>query len=53
MVKRGRTRWYRIVSEAQDVTVDRLSIAGVQRILDKAGIDMADLVPADPPARHG
>lgn len=45
VVRRGRTRWYRIVNEARDVTVEWLSIAGVQHIVERTG---ADLVPAGP-----
>jgi hypothetical protein len=41
VIKRGRTRWYRITH--QDNEIDWLSIAAVQRILSEAGIDMADL----------
>jgi hypothetical protein len=41
VVKRGRTRWYRIVRG--DNQLDWLSIAAVHRILGEAGIDMADL----------
>ena len=44
VVKRGRTRWYRIIH--QDNELDWLSIAAVQRILGEAGVDMADLVEA-------
>jgi len=56
VVKRGRTRWYRIVHH--DNELDWLSIAAVQRILGEAGIDMADLTEAPPPSvgedpRHG
>jgi hypothetical protein len=36
-VRRGRTRWYRIVHG--DEVLDRLSIAAVERILDEAGVD--------------
>jgi bifunctional non-homologous end joining protein LigD len=42
IVRRGRTRWYRIV-HGEDV-IDWLSIAAVERILDEAGVDMAQLV---------
>ena len=44
VIKRGRTRWYRITH--QDNEIDWLSIAAVQRILGEAGIDMADLTEA-------
>lgn len=37
VVRRGRTRWYRIV-HGEDVQ-DWLSIAAVERILDDAGVD--------------
>lgn len=47
VIKRGRTRWYRIVH--QDNELDWLSIAAVQRILTEAGIDMADLTEATEP----
>jgi hypothetical protein len=46
VIKRGRTRWYRITH--QDNELDWLSIAAVQRILSEAGIDMADLTEASP-----
>jgi len=42
VIKRGRTRWYRIINH--DNELDWLSIAAVQRILGEAGVDMADLV---------
>ncbi len=41
-VKRGRTRWYRVV-HGEDL-LDWLSIAAVQRILAEAGVDISDLV---------
>ena len=53
VIKRGRTRWYRITH--LDNEIDWLSIAAVQRILGEAGIDMADLTEdtsADE-SRHG
>ncbi|MFI7541662.1 hypothetical protein [Actinoplanes sp. NPDC049599] len=37
IVRRHRTRWYRIV-HGEDV-LDWLSIAAVERILDEAGVD--------------
>jgi hypothetical protein len=46
VVRRGRTRWYRIV-HGEDV-IDWLSIAAVERILDEAGVDRRLLVPVDP-----
>jgi bifunctional non-homologous end joining protein LigD len=39
IVRRGRTRWHRIVSG--DNQIDWLTIAGVQRILAEARVDMA------------
>jgi hypothetical protein len=42
IVRRGRTRWYRIVHG--DDVLDWLSIAAVERILEEAGVDMAQLV---------
>jgi hypothetical protein len=44
VVRRGRTEWYRIVHG--DDVLDWLSIAGVQRILDEAGVDLGELVDA-------
>ncbi|AGL15217.1 hypothetical protein [Actinoplanes sp. N902-109] len=44
VVRRGTTRWYRIVHG--DDMIDWLSIAGVQRILTEAGVDLADLTDA-------
>jgi bifunctional non-homologous end joining protein LigD len=44
IVKRGRTRWYRIVHA--DNEIDWLSITAVERVLGEAGVDMADLVEA-------
>jgi hypothetical protein len=41
-VVRRRTRWYRIVHG--DEVYDRLSIAGVERVLDEAGVDRHLLV---------
>jgi hypothetical protein len=46
VVRRGRTRWYRIV-HGEDV-LDWLSIAAVERSLDEAGVDRHLLVPVDP-----
>lgn len=42
IVKRGRTRWYRIV-HGEDV-IDWLSIGAVERILAEAGVEMSALV---------
>jgi hypothetical protein len=47
-VKRGRTRWYRVV-HGEDL-LDWLSIAAVQRILAEAGVDISDLVDVAEPA---
>ena len=47
VVKRDRTLWYRIVNDDNDITLDWLTIAAVQRVLEKAGVDMAELVPAE------
>lgn len=41
IVRRGRTRWYRVVHG--DHVHDWLSISGVERILTEAGIDMGTL----------
>jgi len=46
VVRRGRTRWYRIV-HGKDV-LDWLSIAAVERILDEAGVDRHLMVPVEP-----
>ncbi|MET8147828.1 hypothetical protein ACIBSW_24735 [Actinoplanes sp. NPDC049668] len=46
IIKRGRTRWYRIVHD--DNILDWLSIAAVQRLLREAGVDMADLTEIHP-----
>jgi hypothetical protein len=48
VVKRGRSRWYRIINDARDVTFDWLSIAAVERVLAEASIGMADRVPVIP-----
>jgi hypothetical protein len=45
VVQHGRTRWYPILNDVQHVTVGWLGIAGVQHVLDVAGIDVAELVP--------
>jgi hypothetical protein len=37
VVRRGRTRWYRLVHGAE--VIDWLSISAVERILDENGID--------------
>jgi hypothetical protein len=46
VVRRGRTRWYRIVNEQRDIELDWLSIATVQRVLQENGVDIGDLVDA-------
>ena len=46
VVRRGRTRWYRLVHG--DDVIDWLSISAVERILDEAGVDRAGLIEADP-----
>ena len=43
IVRRGRTRWYRIVNG--DNEIDWLSISAVERILAEAGVDMGSLQP--------
>lgn len=48
IVRRGRTRWYRIVHG--DDVIDWLSIAAVERILDEAGVDRRLLVEVGPAA---
>lgn len=57
VVRRGRSRWYRVVNDARDVELDWLTIAAVERILDERGVNMADLSECPPlrPAarRHG
>jgi bifunctional non-homologous end joining protein LigD len=42
VVRRGHTHWYRILHSESEI--DWLSIAAVERILDEAGINMADLI---------
>jgi len=49
VVRRGRTRWYRIV-HGEDV-LDWLSIAAVERILEEAGVERHLLVEVDPAVR--
>jgi hypothetical protein len=44
VVRRGRTRWYRIVHG--DDVIDWLSIGAVERILDEAGVDRRLLIDA-------
>lgn len=44
--------WYRVVRRVPDaaepVVYEHLTIAGVERVLDGAGVDLGDLVPVDP-----
>ena len=42
VVRRGRTRWYRLVHGEE--VVDWLSIAGVERVLREHGVDMDTLI---------
>jgi hypothetical protein len=44
VVRRGRTRWYRIVHH--DDVIDWLTITAVERILDEAGVDRSTLAAA-------
>ena len=46
IVRRGTSRWYRIVHG--DDLIDWLSITGVERLLDEAGVDRASLLPDQP-----
>jgi len=46
VVRRGRTRWYRIVHG--DEVLDWLSIAGVERILAEHGVDLDELIDVEP-----
>lgn len=48
VVRRGRTRWYRVVHG--DEVIDWLSISAVERILDQAGVDRSRLIDVGPPA---
>jgi bifunctional non-homologous end joining protein LigD len=36
--------WYRLVNVEKDNVLESLTIATVQRLLDEAGVDIADLV---------
>ena len=49
-IRRGTSRWYRIVRGDEDAVIDWLSIAAVERILAEAGVDMAHLGEVDPAA---
>jgi hypothetical protein len=57
VVRRGRSRWYRVVNDTRDVELDWLTIAAVERILAEFGVNMADLSECRPPwpaaRRHG
>jgi hypothetical protein len=44
VVRRGRTRWYRVVHGAE--VIDWLSITSVERILSEAGVDRDQLTEA-------
>jgi hypothetical protein len=48
VVRRGRTRWYRVVHG--DDVIDWLSISAVERILDEAGVDRSRLIDGGPAA---
>jgi bifunctional non-homologous end joining protein LigD len=50
VVQRGRNVFYRLVHG--DNVIDGLAIATLRRLLEEAGVDMADLVegPTQPPA---
>ncbi|MBG0560788.1 hypothetical protein [Actinoplanes aureus] len=45
VVRRGRSDFYRLVNGNN--VIDGLAITTLQRLLAEAGVDMADLVPAD------
>jgi len=45
VVRRGRTRWYRLVHDGQ-MFEDWLSITTVERILEEAGVARDELVAA-------
>jgi hypothetical protein len=47
VVKRGRTRWFRIVHG--DNEIDWLALASVERILKDAGVDLGDMIDATGP----
>lgn len=47
VVRRGRTRWYRIVHGEE--VVDWLSIAAVERVLAENGVRLDQLIEAEPP----
>jgi bifunctional non-homologous end joining protein LigD len=49
---RSRLWWYRLVHTADDSTVEGLSIGSVQRLLDEAGYDIADLIDCPPPGEQ-
>lgn len=43
---RSSTFWYRLINVPKDNQVEGLVLATVQRLLEEAGVDMADLVEA-------
>ncbi|MBG0566494.1 hypothetical protein [Actinoplanes aureus] len=45
VVRRGRSDFFRLING--DNVIDGLAITTLQRLLAEAGVDMADLVPAD------
>ena len=47
-VHTGASHWYRVVHS--DNTIDWLTIADVERLLQQAGVDISDLHDADPAA---
>lgn len=49
-IRRGPERWFRIIRREpgdRESVIDWLSVASVERILDEAGINLADLQDAD------
>jgi hypothetical protein len=51
VVRRDRSRWYRVVNDARDVELDWLTIAAVERILDEPSINMAPFTEGPRPRR--
>jgi bifunctional non-homologous end joining protein LigD len=49
----SRDYWYRLVNVPAGTAVEGLSIAAVQRLLDEAGVDIADLVEVGDTASDG
>jgi hypothetical protein len=46
-IRRGRERWFRIIRREpidRESIIDWLTIASVERILDEAGVSLAELV---------